>query len=282
MNGKIIRIADNDVYGNTSDRTLSVFAVFNHLKYMNKYIIFTYTDELANKKLYYGSVHIKDDSLIVFAVNDSVLPFIDTFTDQYLNDKVNAKEYEIIDISGINKVQLVSSSNREYEQLKALDDKSIKKEVIADDTGSNNNHGGLKFLLVVIMLLLVGVTYLYLNPGLLEVELKELKCDKQLYHNELEMRYVKELDIKFDKEEHPIKLSATETYKFMDEVTYNNFKNGEKQNEYFKTIGEYKYNDNLYQLKIFYDEKTIIDNYNDILSYFKKEGYTCQEGTYYE
>lgn len=282
MNGKIIKLAENDVYGNTNDRTVSVFAVFNHLKYMNKYLIFTYTDELNNKKLYYGSVHVKDDTLIAFSVTDNVLPFIDTFTEQYLNDKVDPKEYEIIDISGIKKIQVVSSSNHEYEKLKELDDKAIKKENVIDSTNTGNSHAGLKFLLFIVMLLLVGVSYLYFNPRLLEVELKELRCEKQMYHAELAMQYVKELDIKFDKDEHPTKLSATEIYKFADDNAYYAFKNDDKQNEYFKTAGEYKYNDGLNQLKIFYDEKTVIDNYDEIYSYFKREGYTCQEGTFYE
>ena len=50
MNGKILKVSSNDLYGNVDDRMVAVFAAFNHKKYMNKYVIFTYDGEFAKKK----------------------------------------------------------------------------------------------------------------------------------------------------------------------------------------------------------------------------------------
>ena len=47
MYGKVLKIANNDLYGNVDDRKVSVFAVFTHIKYMNKYIIFSFYDYFA-------------------------------------------------------------------------------------------------------------------------------------------------------------------------------------------------------------------------------------------
>lgn len=283
MNGKILKIASNDLYGNTTDRTISVFAVFDHLKYMNKYIIFSYTDELDKKILYYGSVHLKDNALVIFEVNNNVLPYIKKFTEEYLNNKIDTKEYEIIDLKDIVKAEIISSSQEEYDHLIELDNISIPKPKINNEEESKKNkHGFLYTILTIMIILLIGATYIYFNPGLLEVKLKELNCSKNTYNEKLEMKYLKELDIKFNKKNEPIVLNGIDTYTFTNESLYLDFKTNEKQNEYFNTSGEYKYNDNLYQLKIFYNEETIINNYDELLSYLKAEGYTCQEGTYYE
>ena len=281
MNGKILKIASNDLYGNTSDKTVSVFAVFNHLKYMNKYVIFSYTDELNKNILYCGSIHIKNDTLIIFEVSKEVLPYITTFTDEYLNDKLDDKEYEIIDIDKINKAIIVSASSTQYEHIKELDNKSIKKIVTSNENSENKGHGFLYFLLLVMIVLLGGVTYLYFNPSILDHPLKELKCEMKQYDSKLEMNYIKELDIKFDKNNIPVKMDGISTYAFLNNDDYLNFKNGDKQNEYFNTEGEYKYNDDLLQLKVFYTENTVIDNYDELFSYLKHEGYTCQESEYY-
>ena len=50
MNGKILKISSNDLYGNVDERQVVVFACFNHIKYMNKYILFTFLGEYDKKK----------------------------------------------------------------------------------------------------------------------------------------------------------------------------------------------------------------------------------------
>ena len=56
---------------------------------MNKYVIFTFRDEYDKKKLYYGSVHLKDNSIVIFSVKDNVKQYIDEFILEYENDKLS-------------------------------------------------------------------------------------------------------------------------------------------------------------------------------------------------
>ena len=114
MNGKILKISSNDLYGNVDDRRLSVFAAFNHLKYANRYVIFAFTDELANKKLCYGSLHLKDNSIVIFNTSEANLTYIDPFIEECINGNIDSKEYEILDISKIEKAELVSYNTKDY------------------------------------------------------------------------------------------------------------------------------------------------------------------------
>ena len=117
MIGKILKISSNDLYGNVDDRHVVVFAAFNHVRYMNKYVIFTFEGEFNKKKLYYGSLHLKDNSLVVFSVNDATKKFIDAFVDSYLRGNVDPTEYTLIDISNTSKVELVSYNERDFDYI---------------------------------------------------------------------------------------------------------------------------------------------------------------------
>ena len=280
MNGKIVKIFNNDLYGNPDDRKLVIFAAFEHKKYMNKYCIFAIEGEYATKKLYYGSIHLKDNTIVIFSVANNDKQWVDEFVTEYLNSSLNDKEYALIDISNLDRAELISSTEVESEALPTLDTLSIKRIIETDNAETKNNKSGLKFLLVLFIILGVGLTYLYLNPDVLTIKLKALNCTKSEYNNNLNMRYNIEKNVRFDKNEVPSTIKVIETYKFTSGEEYTDFKDNNKETIYFKKDGEYKYLDNTNELKVFYDETTIIDNYKEMYNYLKKEGYTCQEETY--
>ena len=99
MHGKILKVVSNDLYGNATDKKVVVFVCFNHLKYMNKYIMFTYMDEYDKNILYYGSIYEKGKTIVIFKVRKEEEGYINKFREDYLNDIVNDKEYQILDIS---------------------------------------------------------------------------------------------------------------------------------------------------------------------------------------
>ena len=283
MNGKILKISSNDLYGNVDDRRVSVFAVFNHLKYMNRYVIFAFTEEFDKKQLCYGSMHLKDKSIVIFKTEEVNLTYIDPFIEECINGNINPQEYEVLDISKIEKVELVSYNTKDYDRLIELDNKTIKKEtVVVPQEEPKNNKGFLWFLLIAMILLLGGITYVYFNPSVLDVELKELTCTTEDYNEEVAMYYTKEKLLKFDKKDHLKTINTTETYKFEDIEKYFEFKDNGKENDFFKIKGEFKYDDDISELKVFYTEDLIIEDYDEIFDYLKKEGFSCQEGTYYE
>ena len=284
MNGKVLKVFNNDLYGNPDERYVSVFAVFEHKKYMNKYCLFAIDGEYYKKELYYGSIHVKDKSLIIFAVNDAAMPYIDEFCKEYLGGKVNTKEYELIDISNCERAELISSTKVSSDDIEALDKMSITREVATKKSSTTKNgKGGLYFLLILFVLLGLGLTYLYFNPSLMTVELKMLNCNKESFNKVLDMDYQSTKIVRFNKKEKPGIVENIDVYTFSDKDTYNDFKDNNKENTYFKMPGEYKYDDESLELKIYYNEDySILNSYDEMHEYLLNEGYTCSEETYEE
>lgn len=282
MNGKILKISSNDLYGNVDDREVVVFAAFNHTKYMNKYIIFSFKDEYNKNKLYYGSVHLKDNSLVIFAISNNNTPYIDKFITDYLNNTIDNNEYEIIDISKYEKVEIVSYNDKDFDKLDDLDKISIARENEEDTVKTSKKPVFLYIILLILIIFLAGITYLYLNPDAFTVELKTLNCTKEDYNNKVELKYTIERTIKFNKDDKVDEINVIESYQFLDEESYIDFKSNNKQAKYFNIKGTYKYSDEDMKLKLIYNDTSIIENYDEMKTYLNREGYTCKEETYYE
>ena len=282
MSGKVLKVFSNDLNGNVDDRYVSVFAAFNHLKYSNRYVIFSFKGEYGNNLLYYGSVHLKEKSLVVFSTSASSIPVIDDFLAKLMSNNISKSEYEIFDISECEKIELISYNEKEFTNLFELDNLTIKKEVKKEELKDTKQGKPvmLYILLFIFISLAIGLTYIYLNPTVLDVELKQLNCSMNSINEKIDMDYHIEKIVKFDRKDIPVSVKVTETYKFLNIDEYNEFKNNKKENTYFQN-GEYKYEDTLLELKIFYEEKTIIDDYKEMKNYLTNEGYTCKEETYY-
>lgn len=283
MNGKILKISSNDLYGNVDERQVIVFACFNHIKYMNKYILFTFLGEYDKKKLYYGSVHMKDNSIVVFSVKENVFGYIDKFKNEYIEGKIDDREYEILDISKMEKIELVSYSEMDSDQLNKLEELSLKKDN-ANEIEDNKKKKPvfLYILLIILILLLIGITYLYLRPDDFVIINKKLICEKDRYNQEVEMNYKENREILFDRNDKVKKIEVHDKYIFDDVDLYNQFKDNELEKDYFKIDGTFKYIDESLELKIIYQEESIIDNYEEMKDYLKGEEYSCIEGTYEE
>ena len=282
MNGKVLKISNNDLNGNNDDRKIAVFAAFIHKKYMNKYAIFAFENELDKKKLAFGSIHLKNDSLVTFDVRPNEKDFINTFVSQYLDNKIDESEYEIIDISNISKIELVSYGQEDFDKLADLDKLSIKRVVNNEEADNKKGYGMLYFIIMVLILLLGGITYLYFNPDLFDVELKQLNCYKEGFNEIVELNYTSEAELKFNRKDEIDTFNKIDTYKFNNEEDYLKFKGNNEESKYFNINGAYKYNDNKLELKLIYTDKLVIYKYDEVLKYLENNGYTCVEGTYNE
>jgi len=283
MNGKIIKIYSNDLYGNVDDRQVVVFAVFMHIKYMNRYVIFTFKDEYEKNKLYFGSVHVKENSLVIFAIRNEVFKYVSEFINQYLSSSINKEEYEIKDISKIEKVELVSYNNMECNDLLKLDELSISKEKYTQEVEDKDRKPVFLYCLIIFLILLLGgLTYLYLNPDAFMFEYKMLNCNVLEFNNQLDMSYNKNTIVKFDNKDRVNNIEIIDKYVFSSNEIYQDFKVNNRQNDYFNIDGVYKYDDDNLELRIIYNDNSIIESYDEMFGYLEKEGYDCVEGKYYE
>lgn len=282
MHGKILKILSNDLNGNVDDRKVSLFVAFIHKKYMNKYALFTFTDEFNKKKLYCASVHMKPNSIVTFAIREDEMTYINKFINDYLNDYIEESEYEIIDITNINKIELISSTPIDFDKLEDLDNKSIPKVETITEIASLKKPIFLYVLLIIFVLLLASVIYLHFNPNILTFKQKQLICTMESYEKKISLPYSSEATLIFNKNDELIKMTKIDTYVFNDEKTYNDYKNNNSESSDFNIKGSYKYDDNNLTLKLIYEDKTIIDKYDDLLKHMKKAGYDCIEGVYNE
>jgi len=281
MSGKVLKVAINDLYGTPADRDVTVYAVFTHTKYMENYAIFTFNDEVDKTKLCYASIHIKDDTLITFAVKDNIKPYIDAFIEENLSDKLD--DYTLIDVTKLRKIQLVSYSEMVYDDIPKLKDKAIEKPVIEEskkEIKKKNKYAPLYVVLALLILTGAILTVFYLRPDLFTVKYKELVCTNTLYDSDLEMYYDITKDIKYGKKDKLVSINTTRTYKFTDITTYEEFKTNGKEQTSFNNNGTYKYLDDTLSLAIMYSEESVIDDYDEMYTYLTKEAYVCSEETY--
>lgn len=275
MSGKELRISSNDLYGNVDDRIVRVYACFEHSKYMNNYIVFSFGTD--NNKLCYGSVHLKENSLVIFSVKNDVEKYILEFTNQYINDKLD--DFKIISLNNINKVELVSYNETEFDKLLLLDEKAIPKVIVKEEV-KESKPVFLYLVVFVLILLALGLTLLYFKPELFAIKYKGLECTNKLYDNEMTLYYDIEKTIMFDKDDKVEKIDVVRIYNFLDNGSYLEFKNRDDHNKYFNNGEGYKYIDEEFKFKVFYKEDSVIDDYDEMLTYLKREGFSCVEREY--
>ena len=279
MAGKILKVSSNDVYGKVDERKTVVFACFEHTKYMNNYVIFSFEGEYNKNKLCYGSIHLKENSIVIFSVKDNIKQYIDEFLNEYENDKV--VNYKILDITKIEKVEIVSYNEMDYSKLQLLDDKSIVKEIKQEEVVVKNKEPIFLYILLVILILFaIGLTLLYFKPELFGGRNKRLFCTNNLYDNEIKISYDIEKDIKFNSNDKIDSIDIVRSYTFLDSDSYYEFKNNDKHLEYFNNGEGYKYIDEGLQFRVFYQESTVIDDYEEMLMYLNREGFSCIESGY--
>ena len=277
MHGKILKVVSNDLYGNATDKKVVVFVCFNHLKYMNKYIMFTYMGEYDKNILYYGSIYEKGKTIVIFKVRKEEEEYINKFREDYLNDIVNDKEYQILDISMMEGVEIVSFTEIEYDKLSLLDKKSIQRlNNIEAEENNNKKPVFLYVLLVILIVLLGGITYLYFTDDGSSND-KKLVCSIDKYDNTVMVNYKEERNILYNKKNKIVSITINDKYIFDDVDKYNEFKDNKKEQEYFKKDGTFKYDDNLLMLMISYKGDSVIDNIGEMKSYLESEGYSCKE-----
>lgn len=273
MNGKVLKVFNNNLYGETDEREVILFAAFVHKKYMNKYAIFTFNKELDKNKLYFGSIHMKENSLVTFKVKNEEEEIINSFLSEYEND--NLEEFELIDITSLSKIEFVGYNTKDYLELEMLKDKSIPKGVDYINDEYKKKNPVLKIFVVLLLLAIGFLVYWYLNTGLFKVN--TLKCTKSGYNSNIKLDYDAEKTITFNDNGNVKNIKVIETYKFKSVNSYNNFKNESKHYMYFNYDGNYKYIDETLELKIFYSEENIIKDYEKIKYMYMNDGYTCEE-----
>ena len=227
--------------------------------------------------LYYGSIHEKGKTIVIFKVRKEEEGYINKFREDYLNDTVNDREFQILDIGMMEGVEIVSSTEVGYDKLSLLDKKSIQRLNNVETEENNNKKPVFLYVLLVILIVLFGgITYLYFTNDESSND-KKLVCSIDKYDNTVMVNYNEERSILYNKKNKIVSIIINDKYIFDDVDKYNEFKDNKKEQEYFKKNGTFKYDDNLLMLMISYKGDSVIDNIGEMKSYLESEGYSCKE-----
>lgn len=278
MSGKVLKVTSNDLYGNVDDRAVSIFACFEHSKYMNNYVIFAFDGEYDKNKLCYGSLHLKNNSLVIFSVKDDVKKYIDEFIVEYASD--NLINFKILDIKDMDSVELVSYKEMDYNDLELLDKKSIVRVIDKEVVIEKKKPIYIYIILCFLILLAGGLTLLYFYPELFTSKYKGLECSNRIYDKEIELYYDIDKNILFNKKNRVDNIEVIRIYTFIDSNKYYDFKDNNRQYQYFTNGEKFKFIDESLQLKIIYNENSVIDEYEEMYVYMNREGYSCKEVEY--
>ncbi len=282
MKGKIIDVSEFDLNFGKKARIIEVYAAFIYKTNGNKYIIYKHLEEEKNI-LYFGSVHFKQDVIVILDIKVKEIGFTKEFVTKFINQE-ETKNYEILDISHVNKAEIISENKEEVdgEKIAKLRDLTMPKPEVVE-VSKRKSKKGIVFLIVLLILIISsGVIYYFFKDDFLK-EQKRLVCFKEYTHESLNANVEEEYIIVFDGEDNVLSIDKNIAYVFIDEHEYNDFRDNNDYYEYIEEGSTYKLLDTDITLQQFIKEKNLDkypDTYNDVLEYYNNINYSCSEDTY--
>ena len=263
---------------NEKAKKVSVFTCFTHVKYSDNYIIFADYDNYKNGILYYGTVYIKGNTVVIFDIKQDKENIVFDFVNK-ITSGANDSEYSIINISNMTEVEIISKNEKNVgsELLNKLDELTIPKEVVdASEEERNESLGFLYFMLIIFILLLGGSIYLYFNKDKYLKQYDKVVCT--LSNTNDGYKYSDKLYLEFDSKNELRYLNHDVSYQFDNKNDYNNFKYTNLWAE--NKMSDYNFDDSKLIFTYTNSSKTIEDNelmtaYDEVIGYYKSNGYDC-------
>lgn len=275
MMGKIIRVSDYKFAYGEETIYINVFGVIKDNKSGNKYIIYSYD----NKKLYYGSFFIRDNSGTIMISKDTKVDIINTFIEDILSENRSA-EYEIINIDNIDSVQVIDESvydtSIDIEKLCELTipKKAVEEEIVPKKKTPLFVYG------IMLLLILVGA-FLFINPEVINGKNALYSCVKTYNHKVLPANIKEERTIIFNGKGKVIGTDISTDYIFTDVNYYSEFKNKSYFYKYMNEADTYKFDDINYTYRVFSkidvnDDYFLPDTKDELINYYKNNEYNCK------
>lgn len=289
MNGKELKVVEYNLTFGTSARVVNVISLFKYKKNNNIYIIYSDINS-SYDVIYYGSSHIKDNTVLSMECKDKMdEEIIKEFIFKTTN-KEELNDYEIISLDKIDGLEIISSNKIEIkkEVLKQLIDLTIpKKEIPKNDIEQEKKNKKSKIPLIILMLLLVILAtfgFLFLNKPRSNNTEKIIICEKEYNHETLPATINEIQTFNFNINDSLESININQEYTFNTETDYLDFINEGTYYKYIpeENIGNWDKDDENFifkttkkeMVKTGYDKPT---EYEEVLSYYKAENYTCKE-----
>ena len=292
MNGKTLKVVQYNLEFGASDRFVDVFGCFKYKPNSNMYLI--YADTKKDQKynmIYYGSSHVKGNSILSMRCREAKeVEIIKEYIFKVTNHET-LDNFEVVSLENIEEIEIIASDKLEVkpEILSTLTEITLpkKQEDIIEKTPplkkkKKNSKTLIFFLLILVMISYGAYYFLTLSPK--DTTSKKIICQKEYQHKTLEAVVQEENTYNFNVQDNLERIDTIMTYQF-EEEDYQDFI---MKGTYYKYLpdedqdGGFKQDDKNYTFKIMMKETidtsyTKPTAYEEVLAYYKTEGYTCTE-----
>lgn len=282
MIGKVIKISDYNLTYGKEEIHANVYGAFKSIKNGNKYVIYNYVEDKTKKnKVYYGSLFIRNNELVVMLSKDTKEDIIKEFIDSIITNK-GTEEYEIIKLDNINSIQIIDDAPVSFNvDINTLHEKTIPKVEETDKEPKPKKKISITYFFFALFIIVL-ILFFFVNPEVLTGKNIEYICSKNYQHEELNATTAEEIELIFTPKEQITTINITTSYIFNDADEYNTFKNNGYYYQYMEKGDTYKLEDDSYTYKVFSKIETSNDyfmptNKEELITYYEDKDYTCKE-----
>lgn len=278
MIGKRIKVNDFEFKYGEETVYINVYGAFKYKKNGNKYVVYSYD----NKKLYYGSLFIRDKELVIMLSKNDKEDIICDFLSGLLDNNVDNR-FEVISLDNINSAQIIDGGiiDKKYD-IDRLYDITIPKEIVKEDTSSEKKKKSISISSIFFMLFLLVVgAFFFFNPEVLIGDDKEYFCTKEYNLKEISSSVREEVNIIF-RGNGKIKEASVDTYYVFNSISeYNNFKDNGKFYKYMNEGDTYKFIDEEKTFRVItkidnMEEYFSFDTEDNLIDFYKNNKYECK------
>ena len=182
MIGKVIKVDDYKFIYGQDTIYINVYGAFKYKKNGNKYIIYSYDD----KKLYYGSLFVKNNSIVIMTSKDDVVDVVKTFIDSIMNGKSD-ENFEIISLDNIVSSEIIDQHEVDMNiDINKLKDITIPKPKSLEKENVKRVKKKISPTWVVIILVIIIVAvFLFVIPEIITGKNSSYLCTKSYFHDML-------------------------------------------------------------------------------------------------
>ena len=291
MNGKVLKVMQYNLQFGATDRFVNVFGCFKYKPNGNIYVIYSDTDTKYNI-IYYGSGHVKGNSILCMQCREAKeSEYIKEYIFKVTN-KENLDNFEMISLNEVEGIEIIGSDKIDVkpEIITSLIDFTLpKKEVVSEEVVEpkekkvkKKSKKSLLFILLFTIVICIGFYIITLPPK--DTVSKRIVCEMQYSHDTLDAQVDETNTYNFNHQDTLESIDTTTIYQF-DEEGYQEFIMKGLYYRYLPDDGQeggYKQDDENYTFKIMMTEKVDTSYnkptaYEEVLSYYKNQGYTCSE-----
>lgn len=279
MNGKRIKVNDFKFKYGQETIFINVYGAFKYKKNSNKYVVYSYD----NSKLYYGSLFVRNNEIVIMLSKDDSEELIDKFLNNILSG-TGDNNFETISLDKITEAQIIDEGIvTEKFDISRLNELTIPKEKVKQDTTQNEKKksvsiSGIFFALFII----VVVAFFFFNPEAIMGKDKSYACSTEYNNSTLSTIVREEIKFIFDGKGKIKNATVTSDYIFNSDTRYNKFKNDGEFYKYMDEGDTYKFIDEEKTYRVMSNVEDLreyfsTDDEDSILEYYSEKNYDCKK-----